>query len=234
MRTPDERLYEIATANRLLAADLLDGLSEDQWRTPSLCAGWTVREVAAHLVPPADGFKVLPVVWRMIRFRGNLNRMVDVTVRHDAQRPVESIVTELRQRASVELSAPGIGPAGPMTDTAIHLRDAARPLGLQVNPEASTWLPVLNFLVSKSAARGFVPKGRLSGLRLQVTDESWSWGKGDEIRGTAEAVALAAAGRDVVLPRTRRSWSSTPRRTTRRRMSRPTQPRRISGLRRHG
>lgn len=193
-------MYAIATANRLLAADMFDALSDEQWRTPSLCAGWTVREVAAHLVPPANGFKILPVLGRMIRFRGDLDRMVDVTVRQDAQRPVETIVSELRQRASVKLSAPGIGPAGPMADTAIHLRDAARPLGLQVNPDASSWLPVLEFLVSKPAARGFVAKGRLSGLHLQATDESWHWGAGDEIRGTAEAIALAAAGRTAVLP----------------------------------
>ena len=30
-------------------ADLLDDLSDQEWRTPSLCTAWTVREVAAHL-----------------------------------------------------------------------------------------------------------------------------------------------------------------------------------------
>src|SRR5699024_7559288 len=69
--TPDERMDAIATANRRLAADMFDGLSDEQWRTPSLCAGWTVREVAAHLVPPANGFTILPVLGRMIRFRGD-------------------------------------------------------------------------------------------------------------------------------------------------------------------
>jgi uncharacterized protein (TIGR03083 family) len=29
---------------------LLGGLSEEEWRRPSLCEGWTVRQVAAHLV----------------------------------------------------------------------------------------------------------------------------------------------------------------------------------------
>jgi hypothetical protein len=31
--------YAVATANRPLAADMFAGLSEEQWRTPSLCAG---------------------------------------------------------------------------------------------------------------------------------------------------------------------------------------------------
>ena len=93
-----------------------------------------------------------------------------------------------------------VGAAGPMTDTAIHLRDAARPLGLDVNPDPPSWLPVLEFLVSKPATRGFIPRNRLTSLRLTTTDQSWSWGEGEEIRGTSEAVALAVAGRDVVLP----------------------------------
>jgi hypothetical protein len=36
-------------AERLSFADLLEGLSDEQWDAPSLCAGWTVRHVPAHL-----------------------------------------------------------------------------------------------------------------------------------------------------------------------------------------
>jgi hypothetical protein len=87
-----------------------------------------------------------------------------------------------------------------MTDTAIHLRDAARPLGLGVNPDPENWSPVLDFLVSKRAADGFIRSRRLAGPRLDVTDRKWSWGQGETIRETSEEVALAVAGRDVVLP----------------------------------
>src|SRR5215211_3035369 len=65
----------------------------------------------------------------------------------------------LRERAGVRLKPPVTGAAGPMADTAIHLRDAARPLGLTVNPEPVSWVPVLEFLVSKPASRGFMPRG---------------------------------------------------------------------------
>lgn len=202
MSPPVEDLYAVATANRLLAADMFAGLSDAQWRTPSLCAGWTVREVAAHLVPPAGGFTIRRLAWQVIRFRGDLDRMVDETTRQEARRPVGDLVADLRNRASMRLSPPVVGAAGPMTDTAVHLRDAARPLGLgEVNPEPAAWRPVLDFLVSKAATRGFLPSGRLVGLRLTTIDQAWSWGEdGAEVRGTSEAVALAVAGRDVVLP----------------------------------
>ena len=40
---------------------------------------------------------------------------------------------------------------------------------------------------------------RLAGLRLVATDQDWSWGAGDEVRGSSEAVAMAVAGRPVAL-----------------------------------
>src|SRR3712207_3523954 len=45
---------------RLLAAEtaaltgLLDELDEAGWNTPSLCAGWRVREVVVHLLMPYE------------------------------------------------------------------------------------------------------------------------------------------------------------------------------------
>ena len=44
---------EAAVAAEFLAlAELLEGLADDSWDTPSLCAGWRVREVVAHLSMP--------------------------------------------------------------------------------------------------------------------------------------------------------------------------------------
>jgi hypothetical protein len=87
-----------------------------------------------------------------------------------------------------------------MTDTAIHLRDAARPLGLGVCPPPEDWRPVLDFLVSRPATRGFMPRSRLSGLRMSATDLDWSHGEGRDLRGPAEALAMVMAGRAAVLP----------------------------------
>lgn len=192
-------MYAVATANRLLAAEMFAGLTEEQWRTPSLCGGWTVREVAAHLVPPEHGVSLVFLAGQVIRYRGDLDRMADETARREARRPTEEIVRLLRERAGARLKPPVTGAAGPMSDTAIHLRDAARPLGLDVGPPPSSWEPVLDFLVSKPAARGFVPAQRLAGLRLAATDGPWSWGSGAEVTGAGEAVAMAVAGRPVAL-----------------------------------
>jgi hypothetical protein len=46
---------------------------------------------------------------------------------------------------------------------------------------------------------GLVPLGRLRGIRLQATDMDRTWGKGQEIRGRAAELLMAAVGRTAVL-----------------------------------
>ena len=195
-----ETVYRIATANRLLAADMFAALTPGQWRTPSLCAGWTVREVAAHLLEPLEAeVGTLKLLVYLVRYRGSLDRMVDDTARRVAARPTDELVTGLRERASTRLTPPVIGPLGPMTDTCIHLRDAARPLGLDVCPPPARWRPALDFLVSKPASRGFIPRDRLTGLRFIAADQDWRHGDGPEILGSSEAIAMAVSGRPAAL-----------------------------------
>jgi uncharacterized protein (TIGR03083 family) len=58
---------------RALAADLA-GLTPDQWTTPSLCGGWSVHDVLAHMVataketPPAFLVGMLRSGFRISRF----------------------------------------------------------------------------------------------------------------------------------------------------------------------
>jgi uncharacterized protein (TIGR03083 family) len=198
MHREEEQIYALATRNRLLAASMFASLTETQWRTMSLCEGWTVREVCAHLVPPEGGFRMLPLVWAVARFHGDLARMVDVTAREQARRPTAELVASLRERASERLKAPVVGVHGPMVDTAIHLRDAARPLGVDTCPPPEDWRPVLDFLLTRPAERGFVGVGRTRELRLEATDIGWSRGDGELVRGQAEALALGIAGRAAV------------------------------------
>ena len=152
--------------------------------------------------PPAAGRRLhlLGLAKEVVRFRGDLDRMVDTTARETARLPTDTMVAQLRERAGLRLAPPVVGPAGPMTDTAIHLRDAARPLGLDTCPPVDHWRPVLDFLVSRPATRGFIPADRLGGLRFVATDQEWGAGEGLEVWGTSEALATVIAGRASVLP----------------------------------
>ena len=52
-----ERVFVAVADERRSIASLIDGLTPDQLATESLCAGWDVKTVAAHLISDfADGF----------------------------------------------------------------------------------------------------------------------------------------------------------------------------------
>ena len=92
---------------------------------------------------------------------------------------------------------------GQFTDHCIHLRDCARPLGLDTDVPLEDWRAVLDWLPTKQASLGVVPAGRLDGLALRATDQDWSWtaadGTGEEVAGPSEALAMALSGRSVAL-----------------------------------
>jgi len=53
--------------------------------------------------------------------------------------------------------------------------------------------------VADAGAGNVVPKGISDGLRFEATDLDWAHGTGRSIRGRADAVLLAMAGRSAAL-----------------------------------
>lgn len=185
-------------ANRRMLADFFDDLTGDQLGTQSLCHAWTVREVLAHLAMPLSvGFGHLVV--RTVRARGSVDRASEAIAAHLAERPVHDLTAVLRRHADKRVRAPGVGPMGQMADGCIHLRDCARPLGLARDVSLDDWRMVLDWLPSRQASLGVVPRGRLNGLALRATDQDWTWGAGTEVTGPSEALAMALSGRRVAL-----------------------------------
>src|SRR5262249_30418424 len=117
-----------------------------------------------------------------------------------AQRPTSELVATLRANAERPFAPPGTGPLAPLTDLAVHTRDVARPLGLSASASLEAWRAVLDFLASAKARRGFVARGRLTGLRFTATDQPWDVGEGPQVLGPSEALGLAMAGRAAALP----------------------------------
>jgi uncharacterized protein (TIGR03083 family) len=183
-------------ANRRVLADFFDGLDQDQLQARSLCDAWTVREVLGHLVMPLTG-SVGGFLLQVVRARGSINRASEAVASELSRRPVNELTALLRDKADLHGKAPGVGPMGQMTDGCVHLRDCARPLGLPDDVSTDDWRMVLDWL--PSGVPGLVPKRRLEGLRLEATDQEWSWGAGDEITGPSEALAMAVSGRTVAL-----------------------------------
>ncbi len=96
-----EQIFDAVAAERRRIADLLDALDEDALATPSLCAGWDVKTVAAHLVSVfADSFWTFQ--WATLR-HGGFHHAIDELARRRARTPTAEIARTLRQRALTRL-----------------------------------------------------------------------------------------------------------------------------------
>ncbi|OBE97135.1 maleylpyruvate isomerase family mycothiol-dependent enzyme [Mycobacterium sp. 852002-10029_SCH5224772] len=191
-----ERVFGAIANERRHIATLIESLDETQMATQSLCSGWDIKTVAAHLAcSVTDGFSVA------IRFalrRGSLARGIDELARRRALLPTADIATALRQCADYRFSPPVFGPVAPLTDILIHGGDIRIPLNLSFDPDPEQVGLALDFLTGPWPI-GFVPFGRLRGISLRGTDVGRSWGKGAEIRGRVSALMMAVGGRAALL-----------------------------------
>jgi uncharacterized protein (TIGR03083 family) len=179
---------------RLTLVDVLTGLGDEEWDTPSLCEGWTVHEVVAHLTMPFR-LGVPSLVAGLVRARGNFALLSDRYARSQSQVAPSELVALLRREASNRFTPPGLGPEAPLSEIVIHSYDVAIPTyrALEVSEETSS--EVLDFLVTTKAERGFTRKGLVAGLRLESSDSEWSSGVGALVRGPTVSLLLALTGR---------------------------------------
>jgi uncharacterized protein (TIGR03083 family) len=110
-------------------ADLLEGLSEEQWEAPSLCEGWTVRQVVAHVIS-YDELSWKQVVARAVRARFSPDRMNALGVKEYGARSPAALVALLRGHLRPSGLAGGMGGAIGLVDAVIHQQDIRRPLGM--------------------------------------------------------------------------------------------------------
>ncbi|NDL57184.1 maleylpyruvate isomerase family mycothiol-dependent enzyme [Phytoactinopolyspora mesophila] len=194
----DDEIYALTTTNRRKIAALLDGFDDDQWAALTLCPGWTVHHMAAHFLQPmVVGFGQF--LRAAFRHRGDTDKTVAHVTERLARKSRADLIALLDKHAGDRVSPTRVGPMGPFAETCIHLRDIARPLGLDADVPDEHWLILLDYLTSSSVAPALVPAGRLDGLALLAADGDWQSGVGEELRGPAEALAMGAAGRVVAL-----------------------------------
>ena len=191
----DTEAWGAIERERHALADLLDTLSPTQWATPSLCAGWSVREVGAHLmVGPSGSMGEFLVAWVRsgLSFDGANRRLV---ARYAAA-PTEQIAADVRAHADDRFTPPTFDWHAPLTDHRLHVLDICVPLGLDPAQTVGPWADVLDFLVRPQARRGFVAKG-LPDVGYAASDLDWRHGPDDaaEVRGPAASLALAISGR---------------------------------------
>ncbi len=176
---------------------LLESLSAEEWRQPSLCAGWTVRQVAAHLALQNTRWSQLPRAMVDLTRHGGMDGAIHAMACRHAELPVDDIIGEIRDRISVWRPLPTVTYCETAIDYLVHGQDIALPLGRD--------LPMPMELAALAAdrvwsrARMFHAKRRFAGYRFVADDVEWAAGQGREVCGPIGALLLLLTGRLAAL-----------------------------------
>jgi uncharacterized protein (TIGR03083 family) len=189
------RLQELASIS-----ECLHDLDDDQWDVPSLCDGWRVRDVVSHM---CVGYTTpMPTLLAKVAKRGFSvpKASYQESIAFASARTPEEILAVLDDIHTNDVRrgiAKVIKPTEGLVDHLIHHQDIRRPLG---KPRAMPKDRLVAALDVIPGLGGFVAsKKRVAGLRLVATDVGWTHGDGPEVRGTGEAILLAASGRSATL-----------------------------------
>ena len=187
---PDD-VWRTVDEQRAALADLFDDLSPGEWATPSLCAGWTVRDVAAHLTLAHMG---LPAAARaLVRAGGSFDGMIRATAVRQARLPTDAYGRALRAMVGSRRTAPFLTEVEPMLDVLVHGQDVCRPLGRAHPVPAGPAAVAADRVWSRTFP--FRARRRLAGLELVATDAPWRAGSGQRVEGPMAELLLLLTGR---------------------------------------
>jgi uncharacterized protein (TIGR03083 family) len=169
----------------------LEGLTAEEWETPSLCGAWTVRQTAAHILSGAE--QTGPHFMAGMLANGmRFNTMMDRGARRLGTLPTTEIVERLRARTTTTNHPPA--PIMAMLGEVVtHGEDIRRPLGLDAPSSGDAVVACLEMY--KTATFPVGGKKRIAGLHLSATDVDWSCGDGPKVSGPGRALILAMTGR---------------------------------------
>ncbi|MBO0729431.1 MAG: maleylpyruvate isomerase family mycothiol-dependent enzyme [Acidimicrobiaceae bacterium] len=173
-----------------LAADL-HGIDSVAWATLSLCPGWTVRDVLAHMtalarMTPARFFQKLLVNG----FNPSRVEARDITVEKGST--VEETLARFRSITARKNGLPGQSKTL-LGETVVHAEDIRRPLGIAHEYRVEALVTVADHYARSNLIAG--SKRRIAGLSLQANDIGWSTGSGPVVSGPMLSLLMVMAGR---------------------------------------
>ena len=189
-------VWNLVRQEREALVDDLAGLGDEQWEAASLCPGWTVHDVAAHLVDNARTTR-LGIVVAMVRARFDFDRQNDRGVeRHKGATPAET-VQRLRQVAGRRTTPPAPLDSR-LVEEVVHGEDIRRPLGLsRAYPHEAVERALAHQLKTPVGLGG--GKQRVAGLRLAATDADRSSGAGVAVSRPLASLLMVVSGREAAL-----------------------------------
>lgn len=180
---------------RVRLVDLLGQLSDDEWTRPSLCTGWTVRDVAAHLTLAQSRLPV--VLLDLARAGFGMKRAIHDGAVRRSRLSTQQIVEQIGAMVGSQRHIQGVTCRETLIDILVHSQDIALPLGRNV--------PMQPVAAAEAATRvwgsgyPFWARRRFAGFRLSATDTTWTRGHGQLVTASMSAILLLLTGRNAAL-----------------------------------
>jgi uncharacterized protein (TIGR03083 family) len=192
--TDDTALQPVVAAQFQALAEWLSTASDAAWNTDSLCAGWRVREVVAHMTMPAR-YSEDEFMAELERCGYDFTRLSNEIATRDAEAPSAQLVADLRSDVLRHWTPPGGGYRGALNHVVIHSLDVSVPLGKSRLAPDETMRVILDDLTSGGGHEHFGIE--IEGRILDARDLDWTYGSGRVLQGAAEDLALALCGRNI-------------------------------------
>ena len=189
-------VWPAVLAERAALITFLEKLEDEQWDEPSLCPGWSVHDVVAHVINTAKTTR-LNFVTTFIAARFDFDRQnAKGVARERGATPAETL--ERLRAVEGRTTTPPASLDTRLVEAVIHGEDIRRPLGVQGDYPAAAIEQALRYQVKTTVSFGG-GKEHAAGLKLVADDADFAIGDGPEVTGPALALLLAVSGRSVAL-----------------------------------
>jgi uncharacterized protein (TIGR03083 family) len=198
-RSAGDVSVDVWVATQAERADLVDALAAlpaDAWGRPSLCEGWTVRQVVAHMIATAS-MTPPAFVGKLVRTGFHFDAMSQREIDRIAEGATDAdLVAAFRARIGSRSAPPGPATTW-LGETIVHGEDIFRALGSYRQHPLEHLVAVADFYAGSNLLIG--AKKRIDGVTLRASDADWTHGSGPEVRGPLVALVLAMTGRKAAL-----------------------------------
>ena len=183
----------IHAERKALAADL-EGLTDKQWATASLC-GWSVQQVLAHMTATAE---MTPLTFfpKIAGAGFSLNKLSEKEIAQRTKGTPADTLARFNGRITSSKHPPGPVDSW-LGETIVHSEDIRRVLKINHDYDEAALKRVADFYKKSNLVVG--GKKRVAGLTLKATDADWTSGAGPEVSGPLTSLVLAITGRTAAL-----------------------------------
>ncbi|HEY5879542.1 MAG TPA: maleylpyruvate isomerase family mycothiol-dependent enzyme, partial [Nakamurella sp.] len=161
------------------------------WATPSLCAGFTVREVLAHLTATGS---LGAIRWfaGVLRCRFDFDRQVSMRLAEQLGSSGPQTLARFRSTVA-STTCPPLPRLALLGEVIVHAQDIRHPLAVERAYPIDTLTAVARYY--RGADQVVLAKGRVADLRLVATDGPFAAGDGPLVSGPTVALVMAMTGR---------------------------------------